>query len=353
MSSMSGVHADRSGRSYEGRKGQRRPPGHASPAEVAALANLYREQYRHWNARHFYEQYRDVHGGVRSYKWVCKRLQEAGLVPKSHVNGRRRRNTPRPRPLERQAQAGALLHQAGRSDEWVSGRRWDLTVMIDDATNGICAGVFAEEPGFWPRINAVRETVEQIGLFDRLASARSPRDWELATGYRAKRRHRIQFGRVMDELGIEVIPSSSPQALGRSGRLLRTLKDRLGNELTSADISEIAEANAFLRGYWPRFNAVFAVEPRDEGGGFDPLVADLKRSLDEVFCLKETVTIGPGDHVAYRGRVLQIPADVRGCNSGAEAEVREYADGSLAVYRGRRNLGTFDRCGRLLETRPS
>ena len=235
----------------------------------------------------------------------------------------------------------------------MSGRHWDLTVMIDDATNGICAGVFAEEPGFWPRINSVRETVEQIGLFDRLASARSPADWERATGYRAKRRYRIQFDRVMDELGIEVIPSSSPRALGRSGRLLRTLKDRLGKELAGDDISEIAEANAFLRGYWPRFNTLFAVEPRNESGGFDPLLPDLKRSLDEVFCLKETVTIGLGDQVAYRGRVLQIPADVRCGKSGAKAEVREYADGSLAVYQGRRNLATYDGFGRLLEASPS
>jgi len=246
-----------------------------------------------------------------------------------------------------------LLHQAGRSTEWVSGHRWDLTIMIDDATNGICAGVFAEEPGFWPRINSVRETVEQIGLFERLASARSAADWERATGYQAKRRHRIQFGRVMDELGIEVITSSSPQALGRSGRLLRTLKDRLGKELGGAGISGIAEANAFLRGYWPRFNAVFALEPRNESGGFDPLVPDLKRSLDLVFCLKETVTIGRGGQVAYRGRVLQIPADVRCRDSGEEAEVREYEDGSLAAYQGRRKLATYDGSGRLLEAPPS
>jgi transposase len=47
--------------------------------EVLALTEGYRARHRGWNVRHFHSWYRKD-GGTRSYTWVKKRLQEAGLV---------------------------------------------------------------------------------------------------------------------------------------------------------------------------------------------------------------------------------------------------------------------------------
>jgi hypothetical protein len=55
-----------------------------------------------------------------------------------------------------------------------------------------------------------------------------------------------QVGRALAQLGIEHIPSYSPQARGRSERLNRTLQDRLVNELRVAGITTLAAANHYL-----------------------------------------------------------------------------------------------------------
>jgi len=154
-----------------------------------------------------------------------------------------------------------------------------------------------------------------------------------------------QFGRAMRELGIEMIPSYSPQARGRCERCFGTLQGRLPQELARAGITEMAEANAFLREYWPRHNAAFGVDAEEPKDAFVPL---LDADLDEILCLKEQRTVGSDNCVAHRGRSLQIPPQPhRNHYAQARVEVREYEDGRLAVFHGRSALGRYDRNGRL------
>ena len=56
-----------------------------------------------------------------------------------------------------------------------------------------------------------------------------------------------QFGRAMGDLGIEMIAGYSPQARGRSERFFATLQGRLPQELARAGITEMEEANDFLK----------------------------------------------------------------------------------------------------------
>ena len=55
------------------------------------------------------------------------------------------------------------------------------------------------------------------------------------------------FGRAMKELNVETIYAHSPQAKGRVERVNRTLQDRLVKALRREGISNIAEANKYLR----------------------------------------------------------------------------------------------------------
>src|SRR5437762_13447152 len=57
---------------------------------------------------------------------------------------------------------------------------------------------------------------------------------------------RTQFGRALNELGIEWIAAHSPQAKGRIERLFETLQDRLVKEMRLAGIDSIQGANHFL-----------------------------------------------------------------------------------------------------------
>ena len=143
-----------------------------------------------------------------------------------------------------------------------------------------------------------------------------------------------QFGRAMGELGIEMVPSYSPEARGRSERWFGTVQGRLPQELALAGITDMASANAFLReAFWPRMNRRFGVEAAEDGSAFVAL-GDV--DLDDILCLKEERTVARDNCVGYRGRQLQLPVGHGRNYVGRRIRVYEHADGTLSVFPGPR-----------------
>jgi transposase InsO family protein len=133
--------------------------------EVMALTQQYRSQHTGWNVKHFHSWYRRV-GGVRSYTWVKKRLQEAELVPKAEKRGAHRKRR------ERSALPGMMIHQDGSDHEWVAGQRWDLIVTLDDATSEHYSMFFVSEEGTASSLQGVRDVIVARGLFSSFYSDR-------------------------------------------------------------------------------------------------------------------------------------------------------------------------------------
>ena len=80
-----------------------------------------------------------------------------------------------------------------------------------------------------------------------------------------------QFGRAMDELGIQMIFALSPQAKGRVERTAGTFQDRLVTELQLSGASNIGEANRVLEQFLPRFNQRFRVPAQYPDPAFRPV----------------------------------------------------------------------------------
>ena len=159
-----------------------------------------------------------------------------------------------------------------------------------------------------------------------------------------------QFRRALGELGIEMIPAYSPQARGRSERAFGTLQGRLPRELERAGIRDMEGANAFLRGYWARHNARFAVRAADPEARFIPLLPEVRRKLRDILCVKEERTVGRDNCVRYRNLSLQIPPQPHRCHYiKARVSVHGYGDRTMAVFHDGRELGRYDAEGRLLE----
>ena len=70
---------------------------------------------------------------------------------------------------------------------------------------------------------------------------------------------KTQFGRALDELGIELICANTPQAKGRVEKANQTLQDRLVKEMRLHNISDINTANVFLPEFMADYNRRFAV----------------------------------------------------------------------------------------------
>jgi len=149
-----------------------------------------------------------------------------------------------------------------------------------------------------------------------------------------------QVGRALARLGVEHIPSYSPQARGRSERLNRTFQDRLVNELRVAGITTREAANTYLaERFVPQHNATFSRAPRDPASAFVPLGAV---DLDPILCHEETRIVARDNTVSVAGRPLQISAQPgrRSC-VGLEVTVRHHLDGRITISQGARVFATF------------
>src|SRR5215471_9414803 len=152
---------------FDGRKG--RPNWRKAPAtEVETVLSLYREQYFDLNVRHFHEKLREKHNIDWSYTWVKNVLQGAGLVKSSRKYKPHRKRRPR-RPLP-----GMLLHIDGSHHRWFCDNRWyDLLVILDDATSEIYYAQLVEDESTRTVMAALRQVIEQRGLFCALYSDRA------------------------------------------------------------------------------------------------------------------------------------------------------------------------------------
>ena len=310
--------------------------------EVRALECLYRSEHRGWNVRHFYEHYRRDHGGTRSYSWVKNQLQAKGLVEMVPRNGSRK-HAPKVRE-PREQPAGMLMHLIGCEYEWMPDRRWFLTAVLDDGTNRVHSGLLSFDPGIWTSFRAVEETVAADGLFESIHVPRQARHWH--------RPDPRQFVRGMADLDIGVVTSPSPAWVGRIGRAIRTLQGRLPKELARAGVTQIGEANGFLRHYWQVFNGSMAAERMRTGDRFQPLSPGMVLALRNELCLKDRLPVDRANQVCYKGRTLRLPRTGNGYQKRIVARVHEYEDGTLSVFRGLEKLGCYDSDGRLVEDAP-
>ncbi len=91
-------------------------------------------------------------------------LQMAGLVKKSRKRGGRRR--------ERRPLPGMLLHLEGSSHAWFQDdRRYDLLVILDDATSEIYYAQLVEQESTATVMTALREVIERKGAFARCTAS--------------------------------------------------------------------------------------------------------------------------------------------------------------------------------------
>ena len=155
---------------------------------------------------------------------------------------------------------------------------------------------------------------------------------------------RTQVGRALARLGIEHIPSYSPQARGRSERLNRTFQDRLVNELRVAGIATIAAANGYLADrFVPQHNATFARAPSDPASAF---VALGPTDLDAILCHEDTRIVARDNTVSVDRRTLQIgPQPGRRSCAGLQVTVRHHLDGRITISQGARVFATFTAAG--------
>lgn len=320
-------------------------PRRAPVTEVERILSLYREKYPGFNGRHFHQMVRRHHGVSLSYTYVKQILQGAGLLRKHRARGRHRMRR------ERKACFGEMLHLDGSRHGWlalVPEKRQTLIQVADDATSRLLYAQLWGAESCVAVLTALKEVVGEFGIPISLYTDRAA--WAFETpkaGGKVDKAHLTQVGTALARLGVEHIPSYSPQARGRSERLNGTLQGRVVNELKAAGIATIEAANRYLREHYiPAHNESFSRPPRDP----EPAFVELGPvDLHEIFCEQEIRTVGRDNTVSFDGVTLQLArqAGRRTC-SGLHVQVRHHLDGSHSIWRGSQLFGRYDPEGRPL-----
>jgi transposase len=316
-----------------GNRGRR--PVHTTAREVAEqVVRLAQTTYVGYNQQHLRDLLAEREGIELSRATVHRLLAQAGLLPPPS-----RRPPQHRRRRTRRSQAGQLVQIDGSRHAWLEERGPWLTLVaaIDDATGRLEAAVFREQEDAQGYLLLVWQLVERYGrplalyhdrhgIFLPTLHAGETLVAELA----GRPSPQTQVGRALEELGIASIVAHSPQAKGRVERLFATLQDRLVHELRLAGVSRLAQANAFLAAYLPRFNAQFAVPAQVEGSAYRPLEPD--QLLEAICCFKYPRVVAADNTVTFGAHRLQLqPSSTRRSFARARVEVQERLDGSLAV----------------------
>jgi transposase len=323
--------------------GNRGHPAHNRVKEAVRvkIEKLMEEEYKDYNDCHFTEELAEEHG-LNVSRSTLRRIRRA----QGQKSPRKRRAPRYRRRRERKARAGMLLQGDGSRHDWLEGRGPWLTLVgyIDDATSEVCGASFrAEEDaaGYFLGLQTIgRERgipaavyVDQHTIFQ---SPAKPTLEQQLNGQQPK----SQFGRLADELGIELIYAHSPQAKGRVERLWGTLQDRLVKALRKAGASNLAEANQVLQDFLPKYNQRFQVAPAESGTAFRPWPKEYRP--EDFFCFKHKRIVTNDNTLPFDGHRLQIPPGPGGRSyAKAKVEVRQQLDGRLEVCYQGQSLVTF------------
>jgi hypothetical protein len=239
---------------------------------------------------------------------------------------------------ERKPCLGAMVQMDGSDHDWFEGRRRRavLMVMVDDATSHVWAQFFEQETTHasyevlagWLR----RSGLPQSLYVDRDSIYRCEGLSSIAEQLAGKE-PQTQFGRAMEQLGVELILANSPQAKGRVERMNGTLQDRLVKALRLEQISDLSRANEYLaKEFLPVFNRRFKVKAAS--------AADVHRSVprqwEEVLSWEEERVVQKDWTVACSSRWYQLDRQHESLSlAGRKVIVRTLRSGQVQlVYRG-------------------
>lgn len=309
--------------------------GKASPRRIPEstrqkIITLTRRRYADINDTHLREILEREEGILLSRSTLRRVLRGAGIPPKQ------RRRPPKYRSRrERKEAFGMMLQIDASPHDWLEGRGPWLTLVgaIDDAT-GYAWARFEEAETTWAYLRLMEGVFASQGLPISLYSDRhsifyvskEPTIIEQLNNSRPL----TQFGRAMEELGVQILKAYSPQAKGRIERLWRTLQDRLVVEVRLQGAKTKEEANEVLKGFLPEFNRHFTVKPQRSGSLFRRPPSP--KVLERVLCLKEMRTVNKDHTVSFEGLVLQIPPSSRWRSiAGQKVQVLQLKNGTVEI----------------------
>lgn len=316
--------------------GSRGRRGHHRIAEGVrkAILDLYRERYRDFGPLLASEKLFEL-DNIRIHDETLRLWLIADGLWKPNLQRKLKDRSWRPRKERR----GEMVQMDGSHHAWLEDRGPKLVLMgyIDDAS-GNFEGKFFDYEGTKPAMGGLKAYVGEYGIpqqiyLDKHSTYRVNSKKNRRANWRfSDDEERTQFGRACKQLGIELIFANSPQAKGRIERIFRTLQNRLVKEMRLRGIKTCEEANKFLTGYLPKFNARFAVKPLGPEDIHRPVHESIK--IDEILSVQTEHVLRNDRTVLHERKLYQVLVKTK----ARKVVVFEYLNGRMAIKHGQSRL---------------
>ncbi|MDY6071247.1 MAG: ISNCY family transposase [Bacilli bacterium] len=305
------------------------------------ILSLYEGKYAGFNFRHFAEKLNEEEGIRATYRNVHRILTAAGFrSPKGHRAKKEKAEHPS-RP--RRKCFGELLQIDASIHNWFGEALPKATLhgAIDDATGTVMGLFFDKEETLKGYYEMMWQILNKYGIpeafygdnrtifeFRKLSEKNQTIDRDV----------HINFKRMCQQLGIELITTSVSQAKGRIERLWGTLQSRLISELRLRSITTIGEANAYLPEFMADYNRRFAIKPEMESSVFAP--APSPREIDFYLSVEFQRVADNGSSFGFEGKRHQLIDE-----GGIVAKIPSKTIVDIYVTRSGKRVAVFD--GRL------
>jgi transposase len=304
------------------------------------IIELARGKYRGFNDHHLTEKLEEE--GIKLSREKVRRILRA-----HRISSPRKRRAPKHRSRRGRREAEGMMVQIdGSPHDWLEGRGPSLCLVgaIDDATSRVPAACFEKQESSAAYFRLFFEIGTTQGLplsayADRHSiffTEREPNIEEELLGKRAK----TQVARALEELGVTLIPASSPQAKGRIERLWGTFQDRLVSELRLAGAKNKEEAQAVLEHFLPQYNRRFSKPALKAAPAWRKLEA---KRLEHALCFKYQRTVAKDNTVQFGGALFQIPKrSPYRSYANKKVQVHVLLDGSVELFYQGEKIAWFD-----------
>ena len=214
----------------------RRPANTTSEAVAADVVHLARTPYQGANHSHLSELVAERDGIIIGRTTLRRILVNAGL------KSPRRRRPPKHRVRrQRMPQEGMLVQLDGSYHRWLGddGPQFTFLIAVDGAGGVVINALFCGQEDAHNYFLLMQGLLRRRGILLALYTHRHP-------VFKHKSEYQpagtpTQFGRAMEELGIQLIFALSPQAKGRVERTAGTYQDWLITELRLAGATTVEE----------------------------------------------------------------------------------------------------------------
>ena len=302
----------------------RKPANAITEATRSRVVHLARTVYEGANHTHLSELLSEREGLDMGRTTLRRILVNAGL------SSPRRRRPPKHRVRrQRMPREGMLIQMDGSYHRWLGedGPQFTILFAVDDATGCVVNALFCDHEDTSSYFLLMQGLLRRRGIPLALYTDRHP-------VFKHKSEYQpagtpTQFGRAMEELGVQLIFAMSPQAKGRVERTAGTFQDRLITELRLAGATTLEQAKAVLKQFLPRFDRRFGVPTQCPEPAFRPLQRDLP--LEQVLCFKHRRRVARDNTV--KSHTLQLlPDSKRRATPERLWKVLEGLDGRLSLH---------------------